>query len=328
LIHQGANGAVQFSGWGPWGFLDDPEAGYALNDWTMVTVVANYSSYTVYVDGVHQTGNQLDAPIGTSDLGGNDIFVGLPNAWTVQRFEGKVDEYTVWSSPMTAQDVANLFKVFEVDPNYSSNPSPANVSTGVAYDTDIVWSPSVNAGDQDLYFGTDFDAVTNADQSSAEFVMTMASDTSSYPITDDVDLMLGETYYWRVDAVDDVSGLWKGKVWQFSLGESILIDDFESYDTDGNNITAVWTDKIGWGDIQVLLIDENYTDPYLSPVNSMKLRHRAVYEPYYAIAARSFSPAQDWTLGGVRMLSFSYYGEDDNFGIPMLSGCVYEVFSH
>jgi len=84
FIHQGVGNVVQFSGFGPWGFTDEP---YAVNDWTMVTVVAKYSSFSVYVDGEHAPGNQLDAWIGAADLGGSDIFVGMIHnlGWSYDR---------------------------------------------------------------------------------------------------------------------------------------------------------------------------------------------------------------------------------------------------
>jgi len=314
LIHQsGTNtgNTVQFTGWGPWGYLDDQTAGYALNDWTMVTVVAKNSAFSVYVDGVHKVGNQLDTWANTPDLAGNDIFIGMPNMWTTTKFSGLIDEFSVWSEPMEAEDVMLLFTVFEVDPNYSYNPSPTDYSTGVAVDKALSWAPSVNAGDQNIYFSADKALVLDRD--AGVFITTLTAAEDSYPIGDDVDLMLGETYYWCVDAVNDVSGMWEGSVWKFTVGDSIDVEDFDSYDLEGNSIAAVWTDKIGWGDIQMILAN----DPCLSQINSMRLRYHVPYDPYYAISARSFSPAQNWTLGGAKILSISYYGTENNFDLPM-----------
>jgi len=112
LIHQSdpsKGDVIQFSGCGPWGFLDDTTATYALNDWTMVTVVAKWSAFSVYVDGVHKTGNQLDAWFNAPDLSGDDVFVGMLNQWASDKFEGLVDEYTIWDGPMVQDQITSMY---------------------------------------------------------------------------------------------------------------------------------------------------------------------------------------------------------------------------
>jgi hypothetical protein len=49
----------------------------------------------------------------------------------------------------------------------------------------------------------------------------------------------------------------------------------------------------------------------------MRLRYQTPYSPYYTIAARSFSPSQDWTVLGVKILTINYYGDEGNFGLPL-----------
>ncbi|MCK4887618.1 MAG: right-handed parallel beta-helix repeat-containing protein, partial [Planctomycetes bacterium] len=150
-------------------------------------------------------------------------------------------------------------------------------------------------------------------------------------------LTSGDTSGWAIDSVTspcidagDPRSNWAAEVWphgrrinmgmyggtteaSISFGgnygdEPIAIDGFESYDNDGNSIHDVWTDKLGWGDMQILLMN----DPWFSPINSMRLRYQIAYEPFYAIAARSFSPAQDWTVLGVEVLTIHCYGTADN----------------
>jgi len=61
-------------------------------------------------------------------------------------------------------------------------------------------------------------------------------------------LDLGQTYYWRVDEVNeaDAIGVWEGDLWSFSTQEFLVVDDFESYtDYSPNRIFQTWID--GWG---------------------------------------------------------------------------------
>ena len=105
----------------------------------------------------------------------------------------------------------------------------------------------------------------------------------------------------------------EGPGWQFDTIEYIMVENFESYDNEGNDITAVWTDKLILGDMQITLMN----DPNLSPINSMYLRYHVPYDPFYTIAARSFSPAQDWTVKGVKILTIHCYGDAANLGLPV-----------
>jgi len=75
----------------------------------MVTVVATDSAFSVYVDGVHAPGNQLDELADAKDMTGSDIFVGMPNMWTSNTFSGLVDEYTIWDGPMTETQIGSMY---------------------------------------------------------------------------------------------------------------------------------------------------------------------------------------------------------------------------
>jgi hypothetical protein len=58
-------------------------------------------------------------------------------------------------------------------------------------------------------------------------------------------LDLGETYFWRVDEVNnaETTALWQGSVWEFRSQEYIALDDFEDYnDYAPDRIFDTWTD--------------------------------------------------------------------------------------
>ncbi|MCK4887619.1 MAG: hypothetical protein KAS96_09545, partial [Planctomycetes bacterium] len=193
---------------------------------------------------------------------------------------------------------------------YPSSPNPGDGSTGVAlYGTVLRWSAGKKTVYQDVYFGQSEDAVRDANSSSPEYKGQIDVDTF-----DPGSFELMKTYYWRVDQLDGSSELIvKGPVWRFSSNECVTVEDFESYDDEGNSIGDVWVDKLRYGEMQITI----QNDPVISPVNSMRLRYHTAYIPYYNLAVRSFSPAQDWTALGVEVLTIHCYGTADNFDLPM-----------
>lgn len=98
----------------------------------------------------------------------------------------------------------------------ATSPSPASEATDVIRDTALSWSAGEFAVTHNVYLGLDFNDVNNADESSTLLVGPGLSETTFTP---DGPLTFGETYYWRVDAVNDVNpnSPWKGEVWSFEV---------------------------------------------------------------------------------------------------------------
>jgi len=92
----------------------------------------------------------------------------------------------------------------------------------------MTWNPGGSATSSQLYFGTDKEAVKNADAASPEYKGSMELDAETY---DPGLLELGTKYYWRVDGANDLNAgsPWAGLVWNFTTADYLLIDDFENY---------------------------------------------------------------------------------------------------
>ncbi|MFB0553334.1 MAG: LamG domain-containing protein, partial [Phycisphaerae bacterium] len=108
------------------------------------------------------------------------------------------------------------------------SPNPANGAVDVKQTQIITWSPSVFAASHQLYFGTDKDAVKNADTGSPEYKGTRDLGSESY---DPGMLEWDTTYYWRVDEVNNANpdSPWPGILWSFKTANFLVVDDFESY---------------------------------------------------------------------------------------------------
>jgi hypothetical protein len=92
----------------------------------------------------------------------------------------------------------------------ASNPDPADNDVNVPVGAILSWTPGEYADTHDVYLGTDVNAVSDANQSSAEFMGNV--DVNSY---DPCGLEYATTYYWAIDEVNDTT-TWAGDVWAFT----------------------------------------------------------------------------------------------------------------
>jgi len=125
------------------------------------------------------------------------------------------------------------------------NPSPADDSN---YPFDInkpslKWSPGslacyppTDSNGNRVYFGTDYDEVSEADTSTPIIYRGQVKSASrlkaSYLLSSlgtDYDLIPDNTYYWRVDAVNDtdVCVVYPGYVWKFRFSHEYYVDAFD-----------------------------------------------------------------------------------------------------
>jgi len=136
---------------------------------------------------------------------------------------------------------------------YALNPDPAN---GVLHsDTWVTlsWRAGAFAISHDVYLGDDFDVVENATRDSDVF---RANQTSTFYVAGfpgfayPDGLVLGATYYWRIDEVNetDPNSPWKGPVWSFSIPPKTAYnpDPADGTEvTDPNIVTLSWTPGFG-----------------------------------------------------------------------------------
>jgi len=110
----------------------------------------------------------------------------------------------------------------------SSGPKPAQGATDVPRDTVLGWTPGRKAQKHDVYFGTVFVDVNNADRSSL-LLISKDQDANTY---DPGLLEFGRAYFWRIDDVNTASSkVYKGETWGFT------VEPF-AYPIPGNKITA------------------------------------------------------------------------------------------
>jgi hypothetical protein len=149
-----------------------------------------------------------------------------------------------------------------------------------------------------VYFSSDKDAVVNGTA-----LVDVVTDTS-YSVAPH-NLILGTTYYWRVDATDGVQ-VWPGTVQSFTATDFIVVDDFEGY-TD--SLSGTW--KNGWTSIGVNPVREVNDVVVHSGAQSMALPFDNSKNPFLINVYRNPS-MQNWTTAGATTLVLYFYGDPGN----------------
>jgi len=149
-----------------------------------------------------------------------------------------------WSNPSLIKGI--IPQAALLVPVWAMLPNPSNGANGATQKPILRWTAGDSAASHNVYFGTDEQAVRNADASSPEYKGSTELGKESL---DPGKLEWNTTYYWRVDAVNDLDAgsPWEGEVWSFKTADFLVIDDFEAYDIGNNEIWWAWKDGLGYG---------------------------------------------------------------------------------
>ena len=115
-----------------------------------------------------------------------------------------------------AMSIFLLSSISSATGQIATNFIPADGSIYMNPEVVLSWTPGMYAATHDVYFGTDFDDVNDADRSDPRGVLASQGQiATTYNIGY---LDFGQTYYWRVDEVNAPPGstIFKGDVWNFT----------------------------------------------------------------------------------------------------------------
>lgn len=229
--------------------------------------------------------------------------------------------YPIWNE--------NAYSLLEAAINYALNlkplskasiPKPNNNAVNVPQDAFLSWKAGAYAHKHDVYLGTVFNDVNEASRTSPMGVlMSENQDLAAYDPPNLLDF--AQTYYWRVDEINDLdpNSPWKGDVWSFMVIDHIVLDDFESYTDDDAVGGAIWQHWIdGFG-----IPDNGAQAGYLLPpyaeqtnVHTGKQSMPFFYDNdmKYSEAVRTLVSEGDWTKEGVQELSLWFKGHPAYMG--------------
>ncbi len=262
--------------------------------------------YVYFGDNFHDVSNATEGlPQGTTTYDPGALELAKTYYWRVDEFDiVETHKGDVWS--FTTEGAVG-------------SPNPANGAVDVKQTQIITFSPSVFAASHQLYFGTDKDAVKNADTGSPEYKGSRNLGDETY---DPGMLLWDTTYYWRVDEVNDASpdSPWPGILWSFTTANFLVVDDFESYndldpaDPESNRIFNAWID--GYDDpANGSLV--GYDNPPFAEQTIVHSGSQSVPLFYdnsvgYSEATLTLTYLRDWTENGVNSLTIWFRGDSDN----------------
>ena len=306
--------------------------------WTGQVEAAFAETYTFYArsdDGVRLwvEGQQLvDSWVdrsATEDKGTIDLMAGQLYSIVMEYYEngdGAVTELR-WSSPSTPKQLIPQAALSL--PVKAGGANPPSGATDVKQTTILTWAAGDYAASHEVYFGTDQEAVRNADTSSPEYKGSRNLGSESY---DPGKLDWDTTYFWRVDEVNNTNpqSPWVGGVWSFTTANFLIVDDFEDYDTGDNQIWYAWKDGLGYGTPGIdpyyagngsgsAVGDENtgsYTEETIvhRGRQSMPLFYDNNMQGKftYSEAELTLTYPRDWTENNVNTLTIWFRGISDN----------------
>jgi len=239
----------------------------------------------------------------------------------------KLNILTNWGGLLPQFGVAEV--QFYSLPTLARSPIPASGSTDVLPSTVVSWRAGREASQHTVYVSTDVNAVADGTAPPA------SSPTNSLDLTA-LDLQLEETYYWRVDEVNDTEdpSLWAGPAWNLSTVPHLTVDDFESY----GNISPdrpfqTWLDGFGYSPDEFFPVDysgngtgagighdiwsvssPHFDGDIMETTNTIAGSSQSM--PFYFNGASETERAlaMDFTLGGAQTLSIPFRGQAGNTG--------------
>ncbi|MHC4431662.1 MAG: LamG-like jellyroll fold domain-containing protein [Planctomycetota bacterium] len=224
-----------------------------------------------------------------------------------------------WSNPDLPKEI--IPQTALLLPVRALRPNPSNGAADVKQASILRWGAGDDAASHQVYFGTDEAAVQNADASSPEY--KGSTDLGAESLDPGL-LDWSTTYFWRVDAVNDVNpdSPWKGDAWSFTTASFLVIDDMENYtnnDAAGEAIWQTWVD--GYQNPQNGATVGELLPPYAE--RTIVHKGRQSMPLYFDNSAATYSEAElplggmDLTQNGGATLTISFRGVADNAADPL-----------
>ena len=248
---------------------------------------------------------------------------------TTVDMEGLGAKYVRLTANSSWKNILPQFGLSEVRffsiPVQANQPDPASGATGTDLDPVLGWTAGREAATHDVYFSDDLQAVMDGTAT-----VTSATETSHGPLSLDV----GTTYYWRIDEVNEAEtpSTWQGNIWDFTTVDSLLVEDFESYDSTDNQIWYAWKDGLGYGTPDTppyyagngtgAAVGDETTESFTEETivhgdrQSMPLVYNNNKQGYlnYSEVTMTLTSQRNWTASGVKELSLWFRGSPGSVG--------------
>ena len=292
--------------------------------WHHLTGVFDNGVLTIYIDGQPEPSAFGGVFMGTGNvryglLGANSEATGFEGSrGSGGPVQGPIDDVRIYDRALAADEIAQIMRG---DPLLAWDFQPTNGRLVSIWEASTVrWQAGDMATEHDVYFGTDPNAVRDANAADTSGVYRGRQNGTTYTPPEGVEW--GQSYYWRIDEVNTDGTITEAGVRTFTVTEFITIDDFEGYtDAEGAEIFSAWIDGF----------DDNDNGSLVGHATSMNgtfgettiVRTGGQSMPFfYDNASAPVSEAtydlpagfRDWTANGIQTLALFFRGEAGNGG--------------
>ncbi len=280
-----------------------------INDghWHHVAGTYDGEKINLYLDGVLETSRPA-SPL--DEMGRNDspVYIGSHAEQKERRWHGVIDEVRIYDYALAQEEIQRLIPAcFE-----ALEPEPFEATTILDRTPKLQWLAGPQASTHEVYFGSDKKAVAEATKASPEY---KGQTTRGHEIYEPGRLLLGTTYYWRIDEVNEANHTtWPGNTWRFSTAEYVPIDGFEDYnDLSVHPISGSWKPA---GGSRIVLATDDEPNAVHSGKQSMKCTFDNIKDSLTRVSELIYTsgPLRDWTDGEVKLLSLWFRGHRATIG--------------
>lgn len=223
-----------------------------------------------------------------------------------------------WSDGLLDQFGLSEVRFMQI-PVSARTPNPEDGAKDVTIDLILSWKKGREAVEHNVYFSEDRQAVIDGTAP----VVTVGR--ANYgPLS----LNISNTYYWRVDEVNNLqtNPIWQGDIWSFSTQEYLVVDDFESYNDipegqEGSNLVYLtWIDgydnpSVNGSTIGYLTVPSLETVIVHGGSQSVPVTYdnSVASSSEITVSTSKLAIGSDWTQRGTpEALVISFYGDPNN----------------
>jgi subtilisin family serine protease len=175
--------------------------------WYHIAAVFDGETFRIYVDAA----SECDVAHPGTHNSASGIYIGSHRTNGVDSFDGTIDDVRIYDRALSADEIGELYR--EGAPHRATAPYPPDGAQGVEPNVVLSWTAGKGAVSHNVYLGTDFDDVNDANTSSPVYKGNVAANSFDPHGLEGV-----TTYYWRIDEVAG-SSVYRGDVWSFTTAE-------------------------------------------------------------------------------------------------------------
>ncbi len=196
---------------------------FPLNQYVHVAVVFDDTAGLVKLYKNAELVGSCEAKFTLPELNDINNWIGRSQWDNMQGFYGRIAEFRIYNNALTdemilAEKNAGPNSIGAEQYLVPATPYPAHNQASWQPPISLLWQPGSgeNIAEQNLYFGTDYLGVLQADKASTEFFKgTLSTSADEYTLAEN-ELTPGTKYFWRIECVTSDGYKFSSPAWSFN----------------------------------------------------------------------------------------------------------------